>query len=158
MTWLACLLLLAAPSAEDRVREADALRQEWARVEAFNTEELEQAPIRGWGTDALQEPLRRVQRALRDAIPRLDASALAAVAEAGYDAILDALKLKPLCTLAPGPEGATAGLPSRAGTGGRTRSGKPTVAHQGAEEGPSFRRGATLAPTVPARPLPSSAA
>ncbi|HUT35906.1 MAG TPA: CehA/McbA family metallohydrolase [Planctomycetota bacterium] len=86
--------------------DAEELRKEWARIEAFNYEELEQAPVRGWGSDALQEPLRRIHRAVREqAGPKPEA--LAASGLEAYDAILDALKLKPICTLAPGEQGAS---------------------------------------------------
>jgi hypothetical protein len=107
VTRVACLVLLAAPLVA-HASDADALRKEWARVEAFNCEELEQAPIRGWGSDALQEPLRRIQRALREAVPRLNAEAVSVSAQEAYDQVLDALKLKPACSLVAGERGLSA--------------------------------------------------
>jgi len=103
-----CLLLLASPLLAGAQRAANALeavRQEWRNVQGSNYDALERAPVRHWGHERLQEPLRRTQRALVRQGKRLSRKALQQHAERAYEKILQALKLEAVGTISSGVDG-----------------------------------------------------
>lgn len=88
------------------------LAAEWRDVQDSNYEALERAPVRRWGNDDLQEPLRRIRRAIEKSQPA-DAEALRQEADAAYKAILDALRIEVAGDISVSRDGAVTVTPEK---------------------------------------------
>lgn len=98
------LALVASSPQQAGERESglptDTWRQEWRRLHESNYEALERLPARHWADDRLQEPFRRIERALRQPVTSLSPEDLRAAAVKGYESLLRALKPGPVHTVA----------------------------------------------------------
>ena len=90
---LFCLSVLFTSEAE--VIASQALSSEWRRVQGSNYDALENVPVRHWGSDELQEPLRRIDRMLRNGEDAAEADACGQ-AGAACESILETLRVPSL--------------------------------------------------------------